>query len=341
MTAPVTHQSPPIVLRLSVTPNGFISTELRVRKISRHASKSSMALDRHAQRLMDARKATEASLAPRKLPKAERPAVRPPDAPVEYSGEQMLFVHFIPPSLRKPGKEKVPWIVHCTRGSGCCREAMHVSFRSVTDFETAEGAALGQTCKCFVAQHHLRGIGCLRWEDEVAVIESTQIAERGTIATQTEQPSTFTRSAQTLSVHTCAAQAQTEDDALETRCDELTRKTAKLSTALREARASAQAAEIAQQQAQRDREHMARDHEAEVARMRAQIAKLEARDDYCYTTASSTSTPRKEVPTGVAGVERKVVYEKQRAHLLEVVASRLQQQLDELKRAPRGVEWVE
>ena len=101
-------------------------------------------------------------------------------------GEQLLFVHFIPPSLRKLGKEKVPWIVHTTGAPVICREALHVHFRGVRNFETHEGVATGARCQCMIAQHHLRGFGCLRWEDGVAIIEPRsggarihRVADRG------------------------------------------------------------------------------------------------------------------------------------------------------------------
>ena len=84
--------------------------------------------------------------------------------------ETPIFVHFIPPPLRQPGKLDLPWIVHTCDGSGC-REAKHVSFHSMTGFSSFEGQPpeqiQGVACKCQIANHHLRGYGTVRWEGEV------------------------------------------------------------------------------------------------------------------------------------------------------------------------------
>lgn len=84
--------------------------------------------------------------------------------------ETPIFVHFIPPPLRQPGKADLPWIVHTCDGSGC-REAKHVSFHSMTGFSTFEGQPPeqieGVACKCTIANHHLRGYGTVRWQGEV------------------------------------------------------------------------------------------------------------------------------------------------------------------------------
>ena len=81
-----------------------------------------------------------------------------------------VFVHFMPPPLRKEGKHHLPWIVHTCNKSGC-HEAKHVQFRTLSGFETCEGAPAEQTCACTVSNHHLRGYGKVRWEGEVAIIE--------------------------------------------------------------------------------------------------------------------------------------------------------------------------
>ena len=85
------------------------------------------------------------------------------------NGGGAVFVHFIPPPLRQEGKKDLPWMVHCCDGSGC-KEAKHVSFHSITGFATCEGAppevAEGTSCGCTtIANHHLRGFGCVRWEE--------------------------------------------------------------------------------------------------------------------------------------------------------------------------------
>ena len=42
-----------------------------------------------------------------------------------------VFVHFMPPPLRKEGKHHLPWIVHTCNKSGC-HEAKHVQFRTLS-----------------------------------------------------------------------------------------------------------------------------------------------------------------------------------------------------------------
>jgi hypothetical protein len=50
-----------------------------------------------------------------------------------------------------------------------------VSFNSIVGFSTFEGQppeqVAGQTCKCPIANHHLRGYGLARWEGQDAFIE--------------------------------------------------------------------------------------------------------------------------------------------------------------------------
>lgn len=93
-----------------------------------------------------------------------------------------LFVHFIPPPMRQPGKADLPWIVHTSDGSGC-REARHVFFHSLSGFETFEGAppeqADGKACNCAIANHHLRGFGTVRWDGHDAIIENETMGSRG------------------------------------------------------------------------------------------------------------------------------------------------------------------
>jgi hypothetical protein len=60
--------------------------------------------------------------------------------------------------------------VHTCNKSGC-HEAKHVQFRTLSGFETCEGAPAEQNCTCTVSNHHLRGYGKVRWEGEVAIIE--------------------------------------------------------------------------------------------------------------------------------------------------------------------------
>jgi hypothetical protein len=86
-----------------------------------------------------------------------------------------LFVHFIPPPMRQPGKGDLPWIVHSSNGSGC-HEARHVFFHSLSGFETFEGPppeqVQGMACSCAIANHHLRGFGVVRWDGQDAIIEN-------------------------------------------------------------------------------------------------------------------------------------------------------------------------
>ena len=86
-----------------------------------------------------------------------------------------VFVHFVPPPLRKEGQKDLPWIVHTTDGSGC-HVCQHVSFNTLSGFQTYEGAppeqAEGNACSCQISNHHLRGNGIVRWEGKVAIIEA-------------------------------------------------------------------------------------------------------------------------------------------------------------------------
>ena len=86
-----------------------------------------------------------------------------------------VFVHFMPPPLRKEGKKDLPWIVHTCDGSGC-HEAKHVSFNTLSGFQTYEGQppeqVEGKACSCQISNHHLRGSGRVRWENMVAIIEA-------------------------------------------------------------------------------------------------------------------------------------------------------------------------
>jgi hypothetical protein len=80
-----------------------------------------------------------------------------------------VFVHYLPLPLRRAGKKGIPWIVHTADG---CFEAEHVRFRTPQGFETHEGKPPDQTCQCNIANHHLRGFGRLRMENNnVAIIE--------------------------------------------------------------------------------------------------------------------------------------------------------------------------
>ena len=140
-----------VLVRLTVSADG-VAAELHVgRKTALRGgtTKANLASERYAQRLRDFREgckrkceeqegARNGIKSPPKFKPAPKPHVEPPD----QERPQVLFVHFIPPSLRKAGKEKAPWIVHGTAGSPpVCREATHVHFRSVRGFETFEGAA--------------------------------------------------------------------------------------------------------------------------------------------------------------------------------------------------------
>lgn len=229
-------------LRLCVSTDGIVAAALAVSAASKVSVKATMlavtatatlsarrngttktelASERHAQRLIAARQASERKGEERKLPPSKYTS-KPPlkqqasAQALAAAGPQLLFVHFIPPSLRKAGKDKIPWIVHSTSTSSpacaaCCREATHVHFRGVQGFETYEGAALEQTCACTIAQHHLRGTGCLRWEGDVAIIESAEVAARACAETQTEPPAT-SHEVQTQTCTVCAdADAQTDN----------------------------------------------------------------------------------------------------------------------------------
>ena len=251
----------------------------------RHANKATTALQRHAQRLIDARRRAEASQAPKMLPVAVKPVFEPPPEEPPFYGEQLLFVHFIPPSLRKKGKEKIPWIVHSTcsghDGSGKqaqCHEAHHVHFRSVTNFETFEGVATGQACSCSVAQHHLRGIGCLRWDGLIAVIESTEVAARCSVEVQTELEQ-YEMETQTGADEQCEMPTQTECEQF----DALTQTEVETGTVeqvrqdrgallirVREAEIHAMAADTALRTMQRE-------HKAQLAALHSRTAELEAR----------------------------------------------------------------
>ena len=88
----------------------------------------------------------------------------------------VIFVHFIPPPLREAQKKHLAWIVHTCNGTGC-REATHVTMKSIDGFSTFEGAPPDQTCKCCVAKHHLRGRGVVTWKNEEAIIEGDIRAE--------------------------------------------------------------------------------------------------------------------------------------------------------------------
>ena len=99
----------------------------------------------------------------------------------EPPADAACFVHFIPPPMRENGKKHLPWIIHTCDGSGC-REARHVVFNSICGFSTYEGAPpeqlRGTACSCPIANHHLRGVGRVRWEkDGSAVIEHHRSAE--------------------------------------------------------------------------------------------------------------------------------------------------------------------
>ena len=103
-----------------------------------------------------------AVLVARRMPKASK-------------GNHPVFVHFIPPPLRKEGKKDLPWIVHTCDGSGCF-EAHHVNFNTLDGFKTGEGQPQeqleGKACSCQISNHHLRGCGRVRWEGHLAIIEA-------------------------------------------------------------------------------------------------------------------------------------------------------------------------
>ena len=90
---------------------------------------------------------------------------------------QALFIHFIPLTLRDPGKKDLPWVVHVCDGLGCAA-FKHVSFRSLSGFETFEGTPPEQKCSCVISSHHLRGFGRVRQQGPYhAVIESEEETE--------------------------------------------------------------------------------------------------------------------------------------------------------------------
>ena len=106
-------------------------------------------------------------------------------AAVQPRCSSAVFVHFIPPPLRHKDKKDTPWIVHTCDGSGC-KEARHVSFHSVAGFATCEGQppeqAEGRACECQISNHHLRGVGKVRWEGPDAVIENDDVAAEDVLA---------------------------------------------------------------------------------------------------------------------------------------------------------------
>ena len=293
------RSAPTVSLRLTVTAGGIVAAGVRVASVSRHLSKSTLALQRHAQRLIEARRGNEGKPVPAKSVTSHQEVSKSTETSTNFTGEQLLFVHFIPPSLRKQGKEKIPWIVHSTGSPVTCREALHVRFHSVRNFETFEGVASGARCQCAIAQHHLRGIGCLRWEDGVAIIESTEVAVLQHAETQTLSASTQAMETQTslppaavmvqtqtdFMVETCCHEAQTEETAESRAAEEEASKArarldcareASMSAALKEAKQTAQTAEVALREAQRCAESREVEHGAVVESLHARIAALEA-----------------------------------------------------------------
>jgi len=251
---------------------------------SRHENKNWAALQRHIQRNLEARKRFEDSSTGKQLPPSTldwTPEEKLPEEP--YGGEQLLFVHFIPPSLRQKGKEKVPWIVHCTgdkNGRGiACREAVHVVFRSVTNFETFEGTASGQVCNCAIAQHHLRGYGCFRMDERgYAIIESVEVAARVSVNTQTDSAvqhpvETQTECSESHEVETQAdfpgeLHASQTDPDHDRECEMLSADHKALVAELRKSQAYGRAADATLRIVERS-------HQTEKATMRARIAELE------------------------------------------------------------------
>lgn len=107
---------------------------------------------------------------------------KPGTAPAALAGSgSTVFVHFIPPPLRALTKKDLPWIVHTCSGSGCS-EARHVTFSSAHKFSTFEGAPPEQTCDCAIANHHLRGVGTVRWEGDHAIVEDSEVAGANVLA---------------------------------------------------------------------------------------------------------------------------------------------------------------
>ena len=251
---------------------------------SRHENKNWAALQRHIQRNLEARKRFEDSTTGKHLPPSTldwTPEEKPPEEP--YGGEQLLFVHFIPPSLRQTGKEKVPWVVHCTgdkNGRGIvCREAVHVTFRSVTNFETFEGTASGQVCSCAIAQHHLRGYGCFRMDERgYAIIESVEVAARVSINTQTDSTvqhpvETQTECSESHEVETQAdfpgeLHASQTDQEHDQEGEMLSADHKALVAELRKSQAYGRAADATLRIVERS-------HQTEIAAMQARIAELE------------------------------------------------------------------
>ena len=312
-------RSPPVHLRLSVSSNGMVAAALHVGSKASAAStvlavtaavaltrqprggttKTDLASDRHAQRLIAAREAKQSTREEPKLPPSKYvPALKPhmelPSA--ESTASQLLFVHFIPPSLRKAGKEKVPWIVHGTAAPVVCREATHVHFRGVKGFETYEGAAPEQVCPCMVAQHHLRGTGRLRWNDGVAIIESESVASRTCAETQTEPP-TPSHDVHTQACILCVdSDAQTDGKVPEVPCVDSDAQTGDKLPALPEvpeAPPEVKAALLQHMESKRNERKLV-EAAALVASLQARVAELEAEAE------AARSKPIKSAPLSPA-----------------------------------------
>ena len=102
--------------------------------------------------------------------------------------QSICFVHFIPPPLRTKDKKDLPWMIHACDGRGC-HEARHVAFDGVAGFSTYEGPPPEQSpgsgvraCSCQIANHHIRGIGRIRWNGLDAVIENDEAAASDLLA---------------------------------------------------------------------------------------------------------------------------------------------------------------
>lgn len=339
------NTAPTVELTLSVAGgHGKVSASLRVRGQARHLSKSTLALQRHTQRLIDARRASDAA-GSKPLPKVQRQQtmILPSsvaDLQPEFGGEQLLFVHFIPPSLRKLGKEKVPWIVHTTGAPVICREALHVHFRGVRNFETHEGVATGARCQCMIAQHHLRGFGCLRWEDGVAIIESPEVAARESTASQTEASTTAVMQTQTEVAKACCSEVQTDESAVTSAEREavLCAQNASISAQLKKAAEYTETVEAALREAQRSAEARECSFESEAESLRARIAELEA-------AVQSYQSQQQQKKTADA-LERMAVgdgsgYGTDRAMLVKLVSKRLLKAEATIGELRTRVAWTE
>ena len=64
-----------------------------------------------------------------------------------------------------------------------------MTFINAHQFSTFEGAPPEQQCDCAIANHHLRGVGTVRWEGDHAIVEDSEaedIIERANFAHEAE-----------------------------------------------------------------------------------------------------------------------------------------------------------